>query len=185
RGSRGDEAAPHRDQRCQPEQRDPDRSQGRLITGPGGPPRSRPRGISRAAFSQRVLETEAVMRPTTAIDDNVFDIDYLLHPGTRFEHPRDVVSHPGPSLEAGHLGFLGFRRISHRVLSLAAGARRAEGAGHHRRDPGGAVRTGWWSPAPAWRQTHATATDRTACGSLKPRPFEEDFTKTVTRDDDV
>ena len=37
------------------------------------------------------------MRPTTAIDDNVFDFDYLLHPRTRFEHPRDVVSHPGLS----------------------------------------------------------------------------------------
>jgi hypothetical protein len=38
------------------------------------------------------------MRPTTATHDNVFDFDYLLHPGTRFEHPRDVVSHPGLSL---------------------------------------------------------------------------------------
>jgi hypothetical protein len=36
------------------------------------------------------------MRPTTAIHDNV--LDYLLHPSTRFEHPRDVVSHPGLSL---------------------------------------------------------------------------------------
>jgi hypothetical protein len=33
------------------------------------------------------------MRPTTALDDNVFDFDYLLHPGTKFEHPRDVVCH--------------------------------------------------------------------------------------------
>jgi hypothetical protein len=33
------------------------------------------------------------MRPTTAFDDNVFDFDYLRHPGTRFEHPRDVLSH--------------------------------------------------------------------------------------------
>ena len=32
------------------------------------------------------------MRPTTA-DDNVFDFNALLHPGTAFEHPRDVVSH--------------------------------------------------------------------------------------------
>ena len=39
------------------------------------------------------------MRPTTALDDNVFDFDYLLHPGTRFEHPREVVSHPGLTLE--------------------------------------------------------------------------------------
>ncbi len=31
------------------------------------------------------------MRPTTAHDDNVFDINALLHPGTVFNHPRDVV----------------------------------------------------------------------------------------------
>jgi hypothetical protein len=38
------------------------------------------------------------MRPTTAFGDNVFDFDYLLHPDTKFEHPRDVVSHPGLTL---------------------------------------------------------------------------------------
>jgi len=38
------------------------------------------------------------MRPTTAHHDNVFELDALLHPGTMFEHPRDVVSHPGLSL---------------------------------------------------------------------------------------
>jgi hypothetical protein len=38
------------------------------------------------------------MRPTTAFDDNVFDFDYLLHPGTKFEHPRDVVFHSGLTL---------------------------------------------------------------------------------------
>ena len=34
------------------------------------------------------------MRPTTAIKDNVFDLNALIHPGTAFNHPRDVVSHP-------------------------------------------------------------------------------------------
>jgi hypothetical protein len=34
------------------------------------------------------------MRPTTALNDNVVDLHALLHPGTAFEHPRDVVSHP-------------------------------------------------------------------------------------------
>jgi len=34
------------------------------------------------------------MRPTTAFDDNVFDITALLHPATLFDHPREVVSHP-------------------------------------------------------------------------------------------
>ena len=35
------------------------------------------------------------MPPTTAFDDNIFDLDSLLHPGTGFEHPRDVVSRAG------------------------------------------------------------------------------------------
>lgn len=33
------------------------------------------------------------MRPTTAFDDNVFDLDALLHPGRVFDHPRDVLAH--------------------------------------------------------------------------------------------
>ena len=37
------------------------------------------------------------MRPTTAIE-NVIDLNGLLHPGTAFEHPRDVVAHPDLSL---------------------------------------------------------------------------------------
>jgi hypothetical protein len=41
---------------------------------------------------------EAVMRPTTAFNDNVVDLNALLHPGTAFEHPRDVISHPTLSL---------------------------------------------------------------------------------------
>jgi hypothetical protein len=38
------------------------------------------------------------MRPTTASEGNVFDINYLLHPGTVFNHPRDVVGSPDLSL---------------------------------------------------------------------------------------
>lgn len=38
------------------------------------------------------------MRQTTALNDNIIDINALLHPGTAFEHPRDVVSHPDLSL---------------------------------------------------------------------------------------
>jgi hypothetical protein len=37
------------------------------------------------------------MRPTT-VDDNVFDFNALLHPGTVFEHPKDVVRHEGLTL---------------------------------------------------------------------------------------
>src|SRR3954468_13371331 len=35
---------------------------------------------------------EDTMRPTTASDDNVFDFNALLHPGTVFDHPRDVLA---------------------------------------------------------------------------------------------
>lgn len=38
------------------------------------------------------------MRLTTAHHDNFFELDALLHPGTTFGHPRDVVSHPSLSL---------------------------------------------------------------------------------------
>jgi len=41
---------------------------------------------------------EDTMRPTTAIDDNVFDFQALLHPGTVFAHPREVVVHPSLTL---------------------------------------------------------------------------------------
>src|SRR3989337_770463 len=37
------------------------------------------------------------MRPTTA-HDNVFDINALLHPGTVFDHPRDVVNNSSLTL---------------------------------------------------------------------------------------
>jgi hypothetical protein len=40
---------------------------------------------------------EDTMRPTTAFD-NVFDINALLHPGTIFDHPRDVLAHPSLSV---------------------------------------------------------------------------------------
>jgi hypothetical protein len=41
---------------------------------------------------------EATMRPTTARDGNVFDFEALIHPGTVYAHPRDVVSDPALSL---------------------------------------------------------------------------------------
>src|ERR1700690_525750 len=41
---------------------------------------------------------EETMRPTTAFNDHVFDLNALLHPGTIFDHPRDVVAHPSLSI---------------------------------------------------------------------------------------
>jgi hypothetical protein len=37
------------------------------------------------------------MRPTTA-NDNVIGFNALLHPGTAFDHPREVVRHPDLTL---------------------------------------------------------------------------------------
>jgi hypothetical protein len=41
---------------------------------------------------------EENMRPTTALNNNVFDFEALLHPGTVFGHPKDVVSNPDLTL---------------------------------------------------------------------------------------
>src|SRR5450631_3091426 len=41
---------------------------------------------------------EETMRPTTAFDDNVFDFSALLHPGTVFDHPRDVLANTSLSV---------------------------------------------------------------------------------------
>jgi hypothetical protein len=41
---------------------------------------------------------EETMRPTTAFDDNVYDITALLHPETVFDHPSDVVANPSLSI---------------------------------------------------------------------------------------
>lgn len=38
------------------------------------------------------------MRPTTARDGNVFDFEALLHPGTVYAHPHDVVADSSLSL---------------------------------------------------------------------------------------
>ena len=85
---RGHEATANRHQRCIAGQPAQARSQGGLSDCP-------------AAAAPKVrgcrpnhLRTEENMRPTTATDDNVFDFQALLHPGTVFEHPKDVVAHP-------------------------------------------------------------------------------------------
>src|SRR6476620_6110014 len=53
--------------------------------------------IGRAGNSTRQPKEEA-MRPTTATQDNIFDFNALLHPGTVFNHPRDVVGNQNLSL---------------------------------------------------------------------------------------
>lgn len=38
------------------------------------------------------------MRPTTAHDPKIFDLNALLHPGSTFDHPSEVVAHPTLSI---------------------------------------------------------------------------------------
>ena len=38
------------------------------------------------------------MRTTTANEDNIIDLEAIIHPGTKFDHPRHVVAHTGLSL---------------------------------------------------------------------------------------
>src|SRR5438874_1378539 len=64
-----------------------------------------------AAHSSSMEET---MRPTTATCDNVFDFQALLHPGTVFEHPKDVVARP--SLTLGEPGASRLRRHGRRKV---------------------------------------------------------------------
>jgi hypothetical protein len=62
------------------------------------------------------------MRPTTAIKDNGFDITALIRPGTVFNHPRDVVSHPTLTLaekRAILASWLQMRLLLLRVLPFA------------------------------------------------------------------
>jgi hypothetical protein len=102
------------------------------------------------------------MRPITALHGNVVDLNAIIHPGTVFERPRDVVSHPTfePVRETRHPGFVGIGRIRDRIVPVTAGARGAEGAGHYRRDFGGALRAGRRPPESARRQADAAAPGR-------------------------
>jgi hypothetical protein len=73
------------------------------------------------------------MRPTTAFNDNVFDIKALLHPGTVFNHPRGVLARPSHSNSEKRATLrLGVRRFGDRFLPHAAGAGRSQGAGYGR-----------------------------------------------------
>jgi hypothetical protein len=121
------------------------------------------------------------MRPTTAFDDNVFDFDYLLHPGTKFEHPRDVVSHSGLTRrEACDPGLMGLRRLRDRVLPGAAGSRGPEGARDHRRHSGCALRSGRRSAQPTGRQANAPALDGTAGGRLRRKPCKNSICRIMS-----
>ena len=71
------------------------------------------------------------MRQTTAFDYivfdyNVFDLNALLHPGTVFDHPRDVVTHAALSVSEKRAilsSWASDASASHPALSAPAGLR--------------------------------------------------------------
>ena len=63
----------------------------------------------------------------------VLDFNALLHPGTVFSHPRDVVADHGAQSfgEARNPGLMGIRRVRHRILPGLARAGWAHGPCEH------------------------------------------------------
>src|SRR3954452_5070442 len=57
-----------------------------------------PRVSSARGTLELRLRVEDTMRPTIVSEDNVFDLNALLHPGTIFDHPKDVLTHPNLSI---------------------------------------------------------------------------------------
>ena len=108
------------------------------------------------------------MRPTTA-DDNVFDFNALLHPGTVFEHPKDVVLHAGLTTAEKRAILASWASDASAIAScpVAALTCRTEEADIDRRNPRGLVRTGWWAPESSGRQALSVALYRTRHGRLK------------------
>ena len=101
------------------------------------------------------------MRPTTATD-NVFDFQALLHPGTLFEHPKDVVTHPSLTLAEK-------RAI---LASWASDASAIASCRQHRRHPGSLVRAGRRPPTPAGRQAEAPLLRIAGAGGLRRTPWK-------------
>ena len=72
------------------------------------------------------------MRPTTAIKDNVFDINALIHPGTVSITPRRrKPPHADIGREARHSRLLGFRCVCYRFVPCPSSARWPESAGDY------------------------------------------------------
>ncbi len=62
---------------------------------------------------------------------------------------------------------MGLGCVGDRIVSVAAGSRRAEGARHDRRDPRGALRARWRPPTAAGRQANAASLRRAARRRIK------------------
>ncbi|MCS3979718.1 hypothetical protein M2191_004401 [Bradyrhizobium japonicum] len=88
------------------------------------------------------------MRPTTA-DENVFDFNALLHPGTVFEAPRDVLDHPALTLAEKRAILASWASKASAIASCPSMRPcRPQEAGVDRRDLGRLVRPGRWPRTP-------------------------------------
>jgi hypothetical protein len=101
---------------------------------------------------------EETMRPTTAFDDNVFDINALLHPGTIFDHPKDMLAHPSLSVSEKRAILASWRR------SLPAPR-----CGHRRASRHPSPSTRFWKPGANSTAARAIrrAASRTACAQRR------------------
>jgi hypothetical protein len=111
------------------------------------------------------------MRPTTAHDDNIFDLNYLLHPGTTFEHPRDVVFHPSLSLAEKRAILASWASDASAIASFPSlrapeGVKTPVSIDVH---PGSALRAGRRAAASAGGQADAAPIGRTIRGGIDAR----------------
>jgi hypothetical protein len=123
------------------------------------------------------------MRPTTALDDNVFDFNApSSRHHVRASAGRGRPSEPESRREASHPGVLGLGCVRDRIVPGASGSRGAEGSRLDRRHFGSASRARRWPAATAWRQADAAPIRRAArCGLteagrtvLKAMPYHVD-----------
>ena len=94
--------------------------------------------------------------------DNIIDLNAILHPGSVYDHPRDVVADPtlsiGEKARDPRIVGVGCRRRG--VKSGAAGAAGITPPGHHRRGARRLVIAGLGAQGTAGRQTGAQKIDR-------------------------
>ena len=107
------------------------------------------------------------MRPTTA--DCILDYRALLHPGTRFEHPEEVVRHAGLTTAEKRAILASWASdASANVLPLSALSRGTEEPGVHRRDTRSLVPTGQRLAEPVWREARSIVLNRASRRRVTP-----------------
>ena len=119
---------------------------------------------------------------TTPTHDNVFDLNALLHPGTVFSHPREVVADPNLSLAEKRAILASWASDASAIASCPA-LRSPDGlkAPVHRRNSGSATRARRERSAqPAGRQAHASALGRASRGGVS-EGSASDFMTDVTQ----